>query len=136
MPTYRNKTNKIQYVSGMFVPPGETVATEEIIVSDGFEKISDNPVWSPLKFSQSFSLTAGQTQAIDIPTPEKNMYVSITKNTCGLNIYNATSGMIASLFPDQLIVFNTHGKVEQLTLEAWADGDVAVQISTEEVQIV
>ena len=131
MPTYRNDGDRPKYT----VPPGGTIATEQIIVDSDLTKISEAPLWAPLKFSQTYNLTAGATQEVSIPTPNFDMYVVILQNTGGVNIYNGTSDTLAILLPNQLASFNTHGKIETLTLEAINDCTVTVAIFSEEVNI-
>jgi len=132
MPTYRNDGDRPKYT----VPPGGTIATEQIIVDSDLTKISEAPLWAPLKFSQTYNLTAGATQEISVPTPNQNMYVAILKNTCGVTIYNGTSATIVSLLPNQLVSFETHGKVETLTIEAQNDGEVSIAISETPIEII
>jgi len=135
MPTYKNISDQIQYVDGKFIRPNETIETEQIITDPDFQKISDDPIWSPLKFSQTYNLTAGATQEVSIPTPDFDMYVVILQNTGGVNIYNGTSDTLAVLLPNQLASFNTYGKIETLTLEAINDCTVTIAIFSEEVNI-
>lgn len=136
MPTYKNISDQTQCVDGKFIRPNEIIETEQIITDPDFQKISDDPIWSPLKFSQTYNLTAGATQEISVPTPNQNMYVAILKNTCGVTIYNGASTTIVSLLPNQLVSFETHGKVETLTIEAQNDGEVSIAISETPIEII
>jgi len=131
MPTYRNDGDRPKYT----VPPGGTIATEQIIVDSDLTKISETPLWAPLKFSQTYNLSAGATQEVSVPTPNLDMYIVILQNTGGLNIYNGASDTLAVLLPNQLASFNTHGKIETLTLEAINTCTVTIAIFSEEVNI-
>ena len=125
MPTYQNISNKIQISHNINFKPLETKDVIFYIYDEiNFKKISDNPIFSPIVYSQK--LTAGQTlkvkdHLVDINNANQIRLVSKTYSLVSFN--GDTNKMLVTEHPEYIkpihIIDSIKCEEGEVSVEFW-----------------